>query len=141
MKINQSGYSLKHDEEGILHIDTYRNEYQLFHWPKQVKSRHPLEDLMEMIDPQDWVSILGHPDDVVETDTCQIIVWDPDYVPELILRAFGDWEGMWEEMEDVVRRMKRKIPGAPSPGLNRALENAPHNPVDIKLDSVYQEAQ
>ena len=57
---------------------------------------------------------------------------------------------MWEELEDVVRRMKRKIPGAHPPGLNRALdsayqgtqyENSPHNPVDRILDSAYQEAQ
>ena len=47
MKMKRSGYYLKHDEEGILHINTYRNEYQLFHWPKRVRSRHALEDLIK----------------------------------------------------------------------------------------------
>ena len=117
----------------------YRNEYQLFHWPKQLYLSNPLEKLLEIIDPMDWESLQEHPDDVIESDLDHVTDWEPCYLPEDIRERWGSWNGMWEEMEDVVRQMKRKIPGAHPPG-----KIAEHDWEAMKnrvLDSVYQETQ
>ena len=141
VKLEQEGTSWEYTERGLLRISAFKNEYQLFHWPKEVSASFVLEELPDRIGSQDWESILEHPDNVIETDTCQIMDWEPKYLPEGIRSVFGDWESMWEEMEDVVQGMERKIPGAPPPELERALKNAPDNSVDEKMDGVYQEAQ
>ena len=68
--------------DGVLRFKEYRNEYQLVHWPKQLYLSHPLEKLLEIIDPMDRESLLEHPDDVIESDFCRIVNWEPFYLPE-----------------------------------------------------------